>query len=177
MNRRQFISCATLLLLSTAGVAADESLRIVPVVHDKQVVVTLQMADAYTDEIRDTISSGLRTTFTYDLQLRMLVGGWVDRTVATAVVTVSDQYDNLTRRHTLSRVVDGRTDESVVTEDEAVVRQWLTTLSRLPLCETTRLERNREYYVRVTARKRPQRSFPFAFANAVTGQAKFTFIP
>ena len=145
MNRRQFISCATLLLLSTAGVAADESLRIVPVVHDKQVVVTLQMADAYTDEIRDTISSGLRTTFTYDLQLRMLVGGWVDRTVATAVVTVSDQYDNLTRRHTLSRVVDGRTDESVVTEDEAVVRQWLTTLSRLPLCETTKLERNREY--------------------------------
>lgn len=177
MNRRQFISCATLLLLSTAGVAADESLRIVPVVHDKQVVVTLQMADAYTDEIRDTISSGLRTTFTYDLQLRMLVGGWVDRTVATAVVTVSDQYDNLTRRHTLSRVVDGRTDESVVTEDEAVVRQWLTTLSRLPLCETTKLERNREYYVRVTARKRPLRSFPFAFANAVTGQAKFTFIP
>ena len=177
MNRRQFISCATLLLLSTVGVAADESLRIVPVVHDKQVVVTLQMADAYTDEIRDTISSGLRTTFTYDLQLRMLVGGWVDRTVATAVVTVSDQYDNLTRRHTLSRVVDGRTDESVVTEDEAVVRQWLTTLSRLPLCETTKLERNREYYVRVTARKRPQRSFPFAFATAVTGQAKFTFIP
>jgi hypothetical protein len=177
MNRRQFISCATLLLVLTAGVAADESLRIVPVVHDKQVVVTLQMADAYTDEIRDTISSGLRTTFTYDLQLRMLVGGWVDRTVATAVVTVSDQYDNLTRRHTLSRVVDGRTDESVVTEDEAVVRQWLTTLSRLPLCETTKLERNREYYVRVTARKRPQRSFPFAFANAVTGQAKFTFIP
>ena len=177
MNRRQFISCATLLLGLTAGVAADESLRIVPVVHDKQVVVTLQMADAYTDEIRDTISSGLRTTFTYDLQLRMLVGGWVDRTVATAVVTVSDQYDNLTRRHTLSRVVDGRTDESVVTEDEAVVRQWLTTLSRLPLCETTKLERNREYYVRVTARKRPQRSFPFAFANAVTGQAKFTFIP
>ena len=177
MNRRQFISCATLLLVLTAGVAADESLRIVPVVHEKQVVVTLQMADAYTDEIRDTISSGLRTTFTYDLQLRMLVGGWVDRTVATAVVTVSDQYDNLTRRHTLSRVVDGRTDESVVTEDEAVVRQWLTTLSRLPLCETTKLERNREYYVRVTARKRPQRSFPFAFANAVTGQAKFTFIP
>lgn len=177
MNRRQFISCATLLLVLTAGVAADESLRIVPVVHEKQVVVTLQMADAYTDEIRDTISSGLRTTFTYDLQLRMLVGGWVDRTVATAVVTVSDQYDNLTRRHTLSRVVDGRTDESVVTEDEAVVRQWLTSLTRLPLCDTTKLERNREYYVRVTARKRPQRSFPFAFANAVTGQAKFTFIP
>ena len=157
MSRSQVLCCLIGLLLSTAGIAADESLRIVPIVHDKQVVVTLVMADAYTDDVRETISSGLRTTFTYDVQLRMRVGGWVDRTVATAVVTVSDQYDNLTRRHTLSRVVDGRTDESVVTEDEAVVRQWLTTLTRLPLCDTTRLERNREYYVRVAARKRPQR--------------------
>ena len=135
MSRSQVLCCLIGLLLSTAGIAADESLRIVPIVHDKQVVVTLVMADAYTDDVRETISSGLRTTFTYDVQLRMLVGGWVDRTVATAVVTVSDQYDNLTRRHTLSRVVDGRTDESVVTEDEAVVRQWLTTLTRLPLCD------------------------------------------
>ena len=43
--------------LNAAGLTADESLRIVPVVHEKQVVVTLVMADAYTDEIRETISS------------------------------------------------------------------------------------------------------------------------
>ena len=177
MKRRLQFCCAIALLAAPALATAQESLRIVPVVHEKQVVVSLEMADAYTNDVRETISSGLRTTFTYDLQLRMLVGGWVDRTVATVVVSVTDQYDNLTRRHTLSRTVDGRTDESVVTEDEAVVRRWLTTLQRLPLCETLKLERNREYYVRVSARQRPQRSFPFAFANAVTGQAKFTFIP
>src|SRR4030095_16336159 len=137
MSRRQVLYCLIGLLLSTAAITADESLRIVPVVHEKQCVGPLVRADAYTDDVRETISSGLRTTFTYDVQLRMLVGGWVDRTVATAVVTVSDQYDNLTRRHTLSRVVDGRTDESVVTEDEAVVRQWLATVARLALGGTT----------------------------------------
>ena len=42
---------------------------------------------------------------------------------------------------------------------------------------TSRLERNREYYVRVNARKRPQRTFPFALTGPTSGQAKFTFIP
>jgi hypothetical protein len=176
IRRLVFFVGAAILATGTLGDAA-ESLRIVPVVRDKQVVVSLEMADAYTDDVRDTISSGLRVTFTYDLQLRMLVAGWVDRTVATAVVTVTDEYDNLTRRHTLSRTIDGRTDESLVTEDEAVVRRWLTILSRLPLCATTKLERNREYYVRVSARKGPQHTLPFAWASSISGQTKFTFIP
>lgn len=176
MNRRLLLACA-LALLAAVAVTAAESLRIVPLVHDKQMVVTLEIADAYTDDVREAISSGLRTTFTYDVELRMLVAGWVDRTIATSVVSISDQYDNLTRRHSLSRTVDGRIDEAVVTEDEEVVRRWLTQVERLPLCSTSKLERNREYYVRVNARKRPTRTFPFPWTGPTSGQAKFTFIP
>lgn len=176
MNRRLFFCCG-MALLAAALTTAAERLRIIPLVDEKHVVVSLEISDAYTDEVRETISSGLRTTFTYDLELRMPVAGWVDRTVATAVVSMTDQYDNLTRRHSLSRTVDGRIDEAVVTEDEAVVRRFLTTVSRLPLCATAKLERNRDYYVRVSARKRPQRSFPIGWASSITGQAKFTFIP
>ena len=95
----------------------------------------------------------------------MLVAGWVDRTIASSVVSISVQYDNLTRRHSLSRTVDGRIDEAVVTEDEEVVAKWLTSVERLPLCATAKLERNRDYYVRVNARKRPQRTFPFAWTG------------
>lgn len=176
MNRRQLLGCA-LVVLAAVGVTAAESLRIVPLVHDKQMVVTLEIADAYTDDVREAIASGLRTTFTYDVELRMLVAGWVDRTIATSVVSISDQYDNLTRRHSLSRTVDGRIDEAVVTEDEEVVRRWLTQVERLPLCSTAKLERNRDYYVRVNARKRPTRTFPFPWTGPTSGQAKFTFIP
>jgi hypothetical protein len=176
MRRRQLLGCA-LALLAAVGVNAAESLRIVPLVHDKQMVVTLEIADAYTADVREAIESGLRTTFTYDVELRMLVAGWVDRTIATSVVSIADQYDNLTRRHSLSRTVDGRIAEAVVTEDEEVVRRWLTQVERLPLCSTAKLERNREYYVRVSARKRPQRTFPFPWTGPTSGQAKFTFIP
>jgi len=107
----------------------------------------------------------------------MVVPAWVDRTIASAVVNISDQYDNLTRRHTLSRLIDGRVQETITTDDDAVVRQWLTTLTRLPLCETSKLDPNRDYYVRINARTRPYGQSILGLTNSVTGQAKFTFIP
>lgn len=177
MTRRQWLCTALIALGAMQTASAEERLRIVPLVDAKQMVVTLAIADAYTDDIREAISSGLKTTFTYDVELRMLVAGWMDRTIATSVVSISVQYDNLTRRHSLSRTVDGRMDEAVVTEDEEVVAKWLTSVERLPLCSTSKLERNREYYVRVNARKRPSRSFPFPWTGPTSGQAKFTFIP
>jgi hypothetical protein len=176
MMRRLGLLTLALLLSGAVGRAA-ETLRIVPISSGNSVVVSVELADGYTDEVRQAIASGLRTTFTYTIDLRMLVPGWVDRTVATSTVSISDQYDNLTRRHTLSRVVDGRIDDSLVTEDDGTVRQWLTTLTRLPIVRTTRLDANRDYYVRISAQARPRGGSLLGWANAITGQAKFTFIP
>ena len=177
MNRRLWIWYVAALITASALVGAAESLRIVPIVRDDNVVVSFELADAYTDDLRDTIASGLRTTFTYDVELRMVVPVWVDRTIATAVVTTSDQFDNLTRRHSLLRTVDGHVEEALVTEDDAVVTKWLTTLNLLPLCRTSKLDPSRDYYVRVSARARPRAASLLGWANATTGQAKFTFIP
>ena len=166
-------------VLAAAGVRmhATESLRIVPIVADDKVLVSFNLADAYTDEVREAISSGLRTTFTYDVELRMVATIWVDRTIATAVVSTSDRFDNLTRRHSLTRTVDGRVDEMTVTEDDVAVGRWLTSLTRLPLCRTSKLDPSHDYYVRIRARSRPARSSLFGWTSAITGQVKFTFIP
>src|SRR5215510_13988231 len=149
---RRIVFCGTFVLLLAVGTVARaaESLRIVPITSDDSVVVSVELSDAYNDDIRQAIASGLRTQFTYDIELRMVVPAWVDRTIATAIVNISDQYDNLTRRHTLSR---------------------------LALCETSKLDPNRDYYVRISARSRPYGQSILGLTNSVTGQAKFTFIP
>jgi hypothetical protein len=154
---------------------AAETVRITPITQDKKVLVSFELTDAYTEAIRESIASGLRTTFSYDVALRM--EAWVDRTIATTVVTTSDQYDNLTRQHRLTRVIDGRIEDATVTDDEAVVRAWLTTWKRLPLCETSKLDATRDYYVRISARARPSAGSLLGWATAMTGQTKFTFIP
>jgi uncharacterized protein DUF4390 len=139
--------------------------------------VSFELADAYTDAVREAIASGLRTSFTYELELRTIVPTWLDRTVATAVVSTIDQYDNLTRRHMLTRTVDGRVEEVTVTENDQVVKAWLTTWSRLPIYPTSKLDPTRDYYVRISARARPASGSLIGWARAITGQAKFTFIP
>ena len=64
-----------MVALGTIG-RADETLRIVPVIHDDEVSVSFELADAYTDDVKAAIASGLKTTFTYDVELRMSVSGW-----------------------------------------------------------------------------------------------------
>src|SRR5688572_7891022 len=95
---------AVLVLAITANgrvANAEESLRIVPIVAGDEVVVSLELSDAYTQELREAISSGLLTTFTYQIELRMSVPVGFDRTIETAVVRISNRFDNLTRSHKL----------------------------------------------------------------------------
>jgi Domain of unknown function (DUF4390) len=176
MMVRRFRLCAfALLLLVVAPLRAEESLRIIPFIGDNRVLVSFELADAYTPEVREAISSGLRTTFSYQLELR--TPGFFDRTVGTAVVSTTDQYDNLTRRHTLTRTVDGKVEDVLVTEDEAVVKTWLTKWNRVPVVDTARLDAARDYYVRVTTRTRPPGGSLLGLTKTVTGQVKFTFVP
>jgi hypothetical protein len=172
--RRTAVSCV-LLLLTAATISAQGGLRISTLTYNNRVVVSFELNDAYDEAVRDAIASGLRTSFTYTLELR--TPAWIDRTVGTTIVTTTDQYDNLTRRHTLTRTVDGRVDEVLVTEDDAVVKTWLTKLSRVPVADVSRLDPARDYYVRVTTRSRPLGGSLLGLTKTITGQVKFTFIP
>ena len=174
---KQAIFCVLALLSLTATLAAAEGLRIVPLVREDRVLVTFELADGFTDEVRDAIRSGLKTTFTYTVDLRLEVPVWVDRTIATTVVANSVEYDNLARIHTLVRVVDGKVENQQRTDNEAVVRQLMTSFQRLPLFRTSILEPNREYYVRITATARPTNgAFLWPWGSGTSGQAKFTFV-
>jgi len=99
--RRILFFCILTIVAAGAIARAGASLRIVQIVRDDSVIVSAELADAYTDEVREAIASGLRTTFLYDVELRMDVPAWVDRTIASATVTISDHYDSLRRLHNL----------------------------------------------------------------------------
>ena len=174
--RSVFIAVA--MLAFTAPLFAQDNVKIVPLVRDDAVLVSFELTDGYTPEVKDAVHSGLKTTFTYTVELRQHVPAWVDRTLETSVITNTVQYDNLTRTATLTRVVDGQIDEQEMTEDEAVMKRWMTTFSRMPLFKTADLEQNREYYVRVRATARPTNgSILWPFGSAIQGMTKFTFIP
>jgi len=165
------------IVFSMATVYAAEGLRIVPLVRDDAVLVSFELTDGYTGEVRDAVHSGLRTTFTYTVELRQDVPAWVDRTIGESVITNTVQYDNLTRRATLVRTLDGHVESTQSTEDEAVIKQWMTTFQKMPLFKTAELEQNREYYVRVRATARPTSgSMLWPWGSGISGITKFTFL-
>lgn len=164
---------------STAFAQARQTLRVVPLVRDgdDQVLVSFELTNGLTEEVRAAIKSGLKTTFTYTVELRMEVPLFVDRTIGTTTISSSVEYDNLKRQYIMGLRIDGRTEESRSTTDENDVRQWMTTVKHLPLFQTSALERNREYYVRVSATARPSNgSILWPFGSGTSAQGKFTFI-
>jgi uncharacterized protein DUF4390 len=168
MNRRRLFATMTAAVMAAQIVGAQESLRITPFVRDNHVLVSFELADAYSDAVHDA---------SYELELRTVVPGWVDRTIAQTVVSTTDQYDNLTRRHSLSRSIDGRVEEATVVENEDVVKTWLTQWKQVRVADTAKLDPTREYYVRITTRARPVGGSLLGLTRSISGQAKFTFIP
>src|SRR5262245_56381071 len=182
MNRRRAVWVMAAVVGATVGAVvpilrAQESLRITPFVRDNQVLVSFELADAYNEAVRDAIASGLKTSFSYELELRTIVPGWVDRTIARTTVTTTEQYDNPTRRHTLTRSIDGRSENATVVENETLAKTWLTTWKDVRVTDTSKLDPMREYYVRITTRARPFGGSLLGLSRSISGTAKFTFIP
>ena len=66
----------------SAPPSGTESIRVMPLPRDGQVYVSFELAGGVTDEFRQTIRSGLQTSFAYDFELRRGVPLSVDRTIA-----------------------------------------------------------------------------------------------
>jgi Domain of unknown function (DUF4390) len=171
---------AVLLIVVLVGVTARvsaQTVQITPLPKDGRILVTLRMTDVFTDDVRAAMHSGLRITFVYDIELKRSTALWVDRTLATATVTATIEYDNLTQRYLATRREDGRMDKVETLEREEAARAWLTEFDKLPLFNSGTLEGNSEYYLRVRAHTIPRNaSFVWPWEGGIAGLAKFTFL-
>ena len=169
-----------LTAVATLCAAALQAIQVVPLAREGRVMVSFQLADGYTDDVKDAIHSGLVTTFAYDVAIRRGAAFWFDRTVAEASISASVKYDTLTRKFTVTRALDGRMNGADSTESETIVRDMVTKFDRLPLFSSAGLEPNAEYYLRVRAHTSPRTTWalwPLWDRRDVLGIAKFTFIP
>jgi Domain of unknown function (DUF4390) len=178
MFRRLFL-VLVLLASASAVYALDQSMQVVPLPRDGELLVSFKLGQVLTDDIRTAIQSGLTIKFVYKIDLRRAASVWFDRTIASAVVTATVKYDTLTRTYHITRMVDGRTDYADTTLDEETAWAALTSdFARMSLFHGVPLEQNAEYYVRVRANSSPKNStfiWPWQADDAV-GLAKFTFI-
>jgi hypothetical protein len=177
MNATRVLALVAACALSDAG--GPDGIEVSTLIRDGRVCVSFALAEKALTDVEATIQAGLPTTLTYEVELRHPVSMWFDRTLGTAAVTATVQFDALTGRHQLSRSLDGRLEDSRVTEQRAEVRRYVASFERLPLFSVSALEPNTEYYVHVRVRTRPRVTWFFWpwDRGLASGRARFTFIP
>ena len=74
--------------------------------RDEQLLVSLELAGAYTDEIRATIKSGFQTTFHYDVRLRRTAAFWLDPTLGSATLAATVRYGSHTQQYNVACLLD-----------------------------------------------------------------------
>jgi hypothetical protein len=177
--RRVVFALCSLILLAIPAAADQQTLQVVPLPRDGQVLVTFKLEQAFTEEVRAALHSGTPFSFVYKVDLRRSSAGWVDRTIKTVEVKTTVRFDNLTKKYKVIRFIDNSIEEVETIEREEVAWAWLTTrFERMPLFEKVKLETNAEYYVRVRAHSSPRNTafvWPWQFDDVV-GLAKFTVL-
>ena len=172
---------ASALILAALVLAGQpqQGLQVVPLPRDGEVLVSFKLAEALTDDMRAAIASGLTIKFVYNVDLRRGTAVWFDRTLVSAVVTATVQYDTLTRRYHVSRMIDGRTEWADSLDREDAAWAALTSdFSRMSLFHGVELEPNGEDHIRVRAHTSPRNAafiWPWQ-GDAAVGLAKFTFL-
>jgi hypothetical protein len=169
-------ACALALALAAAPAVAD--IKVTPVVADGHVVASFAAPDAFTDDSREVVKSGVPLTFSYLVEVRRPSSIWLDRTLGSATVTALVKFDGLTAMYQVTKQQDGRVLSSNRTAKEEEMRGWVTAFDAVPVEVTEPLEPNADYYVRVRLDAHPHLRFSFWpwGHNDAAGRADFTFI-
>ena len=104
---RQVLVCVAVWVVSVASppvARAQRDVVVTTLTREDHVLVSLELRGAYTEEVRDTVASGLETTFSFDIELRQPVAFWLDRTVDRVSVSARVRYDGLIGRYRVTRV-------------------------------------------------------------------------
>lgn len=145
--------CVCELYASPAALAAEsrgaEIVDLVPLIRDEGVGVSFRAQNAFSEDIVRAIETGLEVSFRYNVELKRVRMGWLDEKAAARQIRTSVTYDNLTKRYSLTREIDGEIDSTEVVANADRMRRFMTEFDSLLLFDVSLMRPNGEYYLRV----------------------------
>ena len=166
------------LALSATAVFGTADITVTPLVAEGHVTASFAAPDAFTDDSREVVTSGVPLTFTYLVELKRPSSIWWDRTLGAATVAASVKFDNLLKSYQVTKQQEGRVTWSQTTPKEDEMRAWITSFDAVPIEVGEALQPNADYYVSVRLDAHPHLRFsfwPWGHSDG-SGRADFTFI-
>lgn len=177
--RGQWIAWCALALTPAATASGAEIVDLVPVIRGDGILVGFRVVEAFDDDIVEAIETGLEVSFRYNVELRRVRRAWFDEKTSSRRIETTVAYDNLTKRYSLTREIDGEIDATRVVDNPEAMRRFMTTIESIPLFSASFMEPNEEYYLRVNGVMRDRNVLlliPWD-VGADWREAHFTYLP
>ena len=117
--------------VEAAGEAGIQDLRIK--IEDNQVLTTFRLINAFDDDFRRRIDSGLPTDLVFRFKLERDRRSWFDQSVATGRLQVIAMYNAVTSEYLVNFKHDGNLIESRVVRDPDELYKAMTQLTDFPI--------------------------------------------
>ena len=176
--QKMIAGCAfTLALAST--ISAAEIVELVPVIRGEGILVSFRVEEAFDEDIVQAIETGLEVSFRYHVELRRVRRGWFDEKAASRLIQTTVVYDNLTKRYSLTREIDGEIDATELVDNPDAMRRFMTSFESLLLFDVSFMEPNEEFYLRARGVTRDRNVLLLIPWNvgADWREAHFTYLP
>jgi hypothetical protein len=106
---------------------------------------------ALTPELLEEIAAGIETTIMYRLQVHRRRRGLPDQAIVKSKIRNTVRRDALTRQYSLVRRVDDEVQDTKVTDEEPVMKEFMTVLDSVPIVRAVDLRPGEEYYLKAKA--------------------------
>lgn len=108
----------------------------------------LNVEDAFIDEIKKAILSGVPTTFSFFITLYKVRNLWLDNNLADLKISHTLKYNSLKKEFTVTR---SESSKSVVTQSFGEAQKLMSEIDRLKIIPLSMLEKGSHYQIRANA--------------------------
>jgi hypothetical protein len=141
----------TLMLQFPAAVVRGAVIADISVTNSREdLLLYLKVKDAFTVPIKDAVSSGLPTTFSFFIILEEVRTLWVNQTLVEETLTHTIKYHNLKKEFTVRRSWEEEVPVPLKSIEEAQER--MTRIDGFKVVRLNRLKKGNTYRIRAKAK-------------------------
>jgi hypothetical protein len=111
--------------------------------------ISFKVIDCFTEDMKAAIDNGIRTTFTFFVELNENRDYWWDRGIADVKASHEIQYDSLKKIYTI--FMSEHAGEPLVVSDFEKAKDAMSRISNLHVAKLTNLTKGERYQVRMMA--------------------------
>jgi hypothetical protein len=162
--KRSFTFVFIVIVFSASGgdaISTEPSIDDLAIQLNENMQVSFSVINCCTGELEEALKSGVPTTFTFRIKVYLVRGLWLDKKVASRKFKHHVKYDNITKEYQFHFEEN---NHSLSVKDFERAKELMAKVNGVKLLPTSRLEKDRTYYIDVKAELDPVR-LPFGLQH------------